>query len=208
MNNFQEHFPFLPRLPKNLLNTFWGGLLRRRFGSKHPMHKVFGRLGGWTNPFEKYDRPIGSYYPGIGGDNKTNLWNHQLPAPPKRCQYDPKGWLMGTPYHSFSTPEVFQVEKHLSNRHWCPHFSCKTTGWTHQSRPPCQDVAALVRVVGSLKGLQGSGLFLQLYLQKQCAMCKPYNKKQPKKTIIGTVSRRYIRHPTRAIKFISFSTIW
>ena len=28
---------------------------------------------------------------------------HQ-PAPPKRCQYDPKGWLMGTPYHSFSTP--------------------------------------------------------------------------------------------------------
>ena len=26
------------------------------------------------------------------------------PAPPKRCQYDPKGWLMGTPYHSFSTP--------------------------------------------------------------------------------------------------------
>ena len=20
-----------------------------------------------------------------------------LPAPPKRCQYDPKGWLMGTP---------------------------------------------------------------------------------------------------------------
>ena len=31
--------------------------------------------------------------------------DHQcLPAPPKRCQYDPKGWLMGTPYHSFSTP--------------------------------------------------------------------------------------------------------
>ena len=30
--------------------------------------------------------------------------NHQLPAPPKRCQYDPKGWLMGTPYHSFGTP--------------------------------------------------------------------------------------------------------
>ena len=27
-----------------------------------------------------------------------------IPAPPKRCQYDPKGWLMGTPYHSFSTP--------------------------------------------------------------------------------------------------------
>ena len=26
------------------------------------------------------------------------------PAPPKRCQYDPKGWLMGTPYNSFSTP--------------------------------------------------------------------------------------------------------
>ena len=25
-----------------------------------------------------------------------------IPAPPKRCQYDPKGWLMGTPYHSFS----------------------------------------------------------------------------------------------------------
>ena len=26
-----------------------------------------------------------------------------LPAPPK-SQYDPKGWLMGTLYHSFSTP--------------------------------------------------------------------------------------------------------
>ena len=27
-----------------------------------------------------------------------------IPARPKRCQYDPKGWLMGTLYHSFSTP--------------------------------------------------------------------------------------------------------
>ena len=38
-------------------------------------------------------------------------WNHHtiyilyiyIPAPPKRCQYDPKGWFMGTPYLSFST---------------------------------------------------------------------------------------------------------
>ena len=41
--------------------------------------------------------------------NKYILLCVYIPAPPKRCQYDPKGWLMGTLYHSFSTPLVFQV---------------------------------------------------------------------------------------------------
>ena len=41
----------------------------------------------------------------IHGDGMSGEKCHpNVPAPPKRCQYDPKGWLMGTPYHSFSTP--------------------------------------------------------------------------------------------------------
>ena len=39
-----------------------------------------------------------------------------IPAPPKRCQYDPKGWLMGTLYHAFSTPWVFQVYEHIRTK--------------------------------------------------------------------------------------------
>ena len=33
------------------------------------------------------------------GETSTTLKSHPIPAPPKRCQYDPEGWLMGTPYH-------------------------------------------------------------------------------------------------------------
>ncbi len=34
-------------------------------------------VGGWTNPFEKYDRQIGSFPPGFRVENK-NVWNHHL----------------------------------------------------------------------------------------------------------------------------------
>ena len=33
--------------------------------------------GGWTNPFEKYARPIGSFPPNIRGEHKS-MWNHHL----------------------------------------------------------------------------------------------------------------------------------
>ena len=39
-----------------------------------------------------------------GLKSRWTIYGWYMPAPPKRCQYDPKGWLMGTPYQSFSTP--------------------------------------------------------------------------------------------------------
>ena len=35
--------------------------------------------GGWTNPFEKYARQIGSWNPNFRGKNSKNVWNrHHL----------------------------------------------------------------------------------------------------------------------------------
>ena len=34
-------------------------------------------VGGWTNPFEKYARQIGSF-PQVGTNMKKYIWNHHL----------------------------------------------------------------------------------------------------------------------------------
>ena len=34
-------------------------------------------VGGWTNPFEKYARQIGSWNPKVRGEHKKYLSNHQ-----------------------------------------------------------------------------------------------------------------------------------
>ena len=74
----------------------------------------------WTNIFTTVTTvglwsKIGCCFPFFCGQSVSNSPTYGIlkpvnviyiytPAPPKRCQYDPKGWLMGTPYHSFSTP--------------------------------------------------------------------------------------------------------
>ena len=86
-------------------------------------HPFWGTPNFWKNPYpfeiknkSKYPSlPIPGLpfceKPGIAGEEVEQLNENfetqkewPIPAPPKRCQYDPKGWLMGTPHHSFSTP--------------------------------------------------------------------------------------------------------
>ncbi len=49
-----------------------------------------------------------------------------LPAPPKRCQYDPKGWLMGTPAPIHLAPLRCSREGFVTNQP-CYYFVAKIT---------------------------------------------------------------------------------
>ena len=85
------------------------GILRRspvkgvRWGNSWDQQDGFT---GRNREFATEESKLGSLIWGNEGNQPINLVIviYNLPAPPKRCQYDPKGWLMGTPYHSFSTP--------------------------------------------------------------------------------------------------------
>ena len=44
--------------------------------TKNPCHTIL--VGGWTNPFEKYDRQIGSFPQHFGVNINKKNWNHHL----------------------------------------------------------------------------------------------------------------------------------
>ena len=52
----------------------------------HPSYQLL--VGGWTNPFEKYDRQNGFIFPKVRGEHVKNIWvaNNQL-----LCGFDAAG---------------------------------------------------------------------------------------------------------------------
>ena len=82
--DFHVHFPG---------RIFGGDRLCKREGLQvddqfmSPNQKL---VGGWTNPFEKYARQIGSFPQG-SGVNIENIWKQ--PPPKDDCTEVPDSWL-------------------------------------------------------------------------------------------------------------------